>query len=267
MRTKMYVAGLVSGIVLSGVTVVAASIPDSNTQVISACYHRRSGALRVIDQQAGARCARSETLLRWNQTGPQGLTGLPGPAGPQGPASPEGPAGETGATGPTGETGAPGPAGPAGPAGSAGGFILQDGNGATLGTVAFYSEASNYWIVWNGASFESYNRDGKPAAGPRTGNLYYTGASCTGTPLIKGVTASTAASAAFDLPLLLFGHGEVAREISLDPPQWLNATYIKDQNGSCSYFSTGPNWDNYSTYTVVSTYTQAELPLKVVPAS
>lgn len=94
-----------TGVVLSGATVAVASIPDSGTQVISGCYRTRDGALRVIDQQAGRRCARGEVLLEWNQRGLEGAIGLTGPTGP------EGPKGDTGAQGVAGPQGPPGPQG------------------------------------------------------------------------------------------------------------------------------------------------------------
>ena len=85
-----------------------AAIPSAG--VISGCYLRSGGTLRVIDP-ATTTCRVGEVLLTWNVQGPKGDTGPAGPAGPQGPAGPEGPAGPQGAQGPqgaTGETGAPG---------------------------------------------------------------------------------------------------------------------------------------------------------------
>ena len=82
-----------------------AAIPSAG--VISGCYLRSGGTLRVIDP-ATTTCKVGEMLLTWNVQGPKGDTG---PAGPQGPAGPEGPAGPQGSQGPqgaTGETGAPG---------------------------------------------------------------------------------------------------------------------------------------------------------------
>ena len=82
-----------------------AAIPSAG--VISGCYLRSGGTLRVIDP-ATTTCRVGEALLTWNVQGPKGDTG---PAGPQGPAGPEGPAGPQGAQGSqgaTGETGAPG---------------------------------------------------------------------------------------------------------------------------------------------------------------
>jgi hypothetical protein len=80
-------------------------------------------------------CRNGDTMMSWNQVGPQGDPGPAGPAGadgavgPQGPAGPVGPAGADGAvgpqgpvgpTGPAGADGAVGPQGPAGPAGPQG---------------------------------------------------------------------------------------------------------------------------------------------------
>jgi hypothetical protein len=67
----------VVAIVVGGVA--AASIPDSGTGVITGCYQRSTGRLRVIDAEAGDRCSRTESPITWNQSGPQGE---PGPAGP-----------------------------------------------------------------------------------------------------------------------------------------------------------------------------------------
>ena len=55
--------------------------------------------LRVIDTEAGAKCAKSEKPLNFNQTGPQGPQGPAGPQGPTGPTGPEGPAGPQGPAG------------------------------------------------------------------------------------------------------------------------------------------------------------------------
>jgi hypothetical protein len=55
-------------------TAALASIPDGNG-VIHGCRNKVTGALRVIDTDAGQRCAPTEAALTWNQQGP------PGPAG------------------------------------------------------------------------------------------------------------------------------------------------------------------------------------------
>ena len=67
-----------------------ATIPSDG--VISACYLKPGGSLRVIDATTG-KCSAKETSLAWNVAGAQG------PAGPAGPTGPEGPTGATGAAG------------------------------------------------------------------------------------------------------------------------------------------------------------------------
>ena len=96
-------------VVLLGVGLLAvataigyAAIPNSSTGVITGCYSQVSGALRVIDAQAGQTCNATERTLPWNQTGPTGPTG---PQGPQGEKGEKGEKGDTGETGPTGPQG------------------------------------------------------------------------------------------------------------------------------------------------------------------
>src|SRR5919109_1715399 len=63
-----------------------AGIPGSNG-LISACYSRTSGALRVIDVERTPpqTCSSStENFLSWNQRGPTGPRGATGPQGPRG---------------------------------------------------------------------------------------------------------------------------------------------------------------------------------------
>jgi hypothetical protein len=94
-------------------TAALAAIPGAGG-VITGCYSKKDGKLRVIDAQAGKKCAKGEVALSWNQAGPQGLAG---PAGPQGPA---GPSGTPGRQGPQGLPGVPGPPGLAGAKGDTG---------------------------------------------------------------------------------------------------------------------------------------------------
>jgi hypothetical protein len=82
------------------VTIAYASIPGSDG-VIYGCYKKSGGSLRVIDR-AVTNCAKDESLISWNQTGPEGP---PGPAGPPGPQGLQGPVGPQGETGPQGESG------------------------------------------------------------------------------------------------------------------------------------------------------------------
>jgi hypothetical protein len=71
----------------------SAAIPDSITGTITACFHGKSGNLRVIDLEGGEQCSRQEQQLQWDKEGPPGPVGPVGPTGPQGPEGPEGPAG------------------------------------------------------------------------------------------------------------------------------------------------------------------------------
>ncbi len=72
--------------------VAYSSIPDAGG-VIHSCYDTSTGALRVIDSDAGGVCRGGETALDWNQKGQPGPPGLAGPAGSAGAAGPQGPAG------------------------------------------------------------------------------------------------------------------------------------------------------------------------------
>lgn len=82
---------------------------DSEHEVISGCYSKHTGALRIVTK--GEDCRAQETAIQWNQEGPGGP---PGPAGPQGEQGPVGPQGPAGPPGPQGERGPAGPEGPAG---------------------------------------------------------------------------------------------------------------------------------------------------------
>ena len=85
--------------------VAYATIPNSTTAVISGCYGKTTGLLRVIDAQAGKKCTSLEVPIAWNQKGPQGPAGA---AGPQGQAGPKGNTGDPGPQGVQGEQGPPG---------------------------------------------------------------------------------------------------------------------------------------------------------------
>jgi len=106
------------------------------------------------------------------------LVGETGPVGPQGLAGPAGPPGLQGPAGPAGPQGAVGPQGPAGPA--AAGRTVKDGQGRTLGDVVGLTQygatlmTSQGYLIdvgWDGTLY--------PA------QTWYTGAGCTGTPLLN----------------------------------------------------------------------------------
>jgi hypothetical protein len=164
-RTALAVASSAAALVLAGGTAYA-SIPGAGG-LITACYSRPAGNLRVINAGAGARCGKDEKKLSWNQAGQRGAAGprgLPGFDGANGktllngtgtPAAQLGANGDfyldtstgtlygpkaggawpstgvslTGQAGATGATGPQGPAGPAGPKGDAGGTGPQGPQG------------------------------------------------------------------------------------------------------------------------------------------
>jgi len=129
--TAAIAAATATAIVVSSSFVIAA-IPDSTTKVITVCYLKSSGAMRLIDKATKATCnTKTEIELSWNQlgvkgdVGPTGIgvagpagpagVGIAGPVGPAGVAGPAGPAGANGIDGAVGATGAAGPVGVAGP--------------------------------------------------------------------------------------------------------------------------------------------------------
>jgi hypothetical protein len=72
------VFGAVIALLIAGV-IAFASIPAADG-LISACYSKNGGSLRVIDA-AAERCLKTETPLSWNQRGLQGLNGTNGTNG------------------------------------------------------------------------------------------------------------------------------------------------------------------------------------------
>ena len=79
---------------LAAGSIAWASVPDPRG-MITGCYDKQSGALRVTDTQSGVPkdCGSKELQLLWSQQGPQGVPGPQGAPGPQGPQSPQGPSG------------------------------------------------------------------------------------------------------------------------------------------------------------------------------
>jgi len=88
-----------AGILALAGGVAYATIPNSTTAVISGCYGKTTGLLRVIDAQAGKTCTSLEVPISWNQQGPSGIAGEPGAPGQDG---------EDGAPGVDGKDGVPG---------------------------------------------------------------------------------------------------------------------------------------------------------------
>jgi Collagen triple helix repeat (20 copies) len=107
--------GAAGGLVLLAVA-GGALAATGGSDTINACYGS-NGSLRIAGSTG---CAKNETAISWNQTGPTGPVGPTGPRGADGPAGPTGPRGSTGPAGPTGPKGDTGPAGPTGPRGPQG---------------------------------------------------------------------------------------------------------------------------------------------------
>ena len=81
-RRTMVTAAAVGAVVL-GASVAVASVPSANG-TISGCRTVATGALRVIDTDAGQQCRTGERLLTWNQQGPAGTNGTNGTNGTSG---------------------------------------------------------------------------------------------------------------------------------------------------------------------------------------
>lgn len=125
--------------------------------VISACYDKQSGQVRIYDAAGGTPkgCGKTETSVSWNQQGPKGDkgdTGPQGPAGPQGTAGPQGPAGPLGPAGPQG---------PAGPAGSSAGYSAHVGFVALAGPTTVISKvlAAGTYLLFASVDLENQDRD------------------------------------------------------------------------------------------------------------
>jgi hypothetical protein len=80
MRTRIGLA--VTGVAAVFAAVAYGAIPGGGG-VISACYDKQSGQLRIYDAEGGLPkgCGKSETAISWNQAGPTGETGPEGPPG------------------------------------------------------------------------------------------------------------------------------------------------------------------------------------------
>jgi hypothetical protein len=91
-RGRAVAAAALAG-TIAAAGVAYATIPTNG--VISACYTKSGGNLRVIDSSTGS-CSSRETSLAWNVQGAQGPAGATGPRGAEGPAGPAGPPGVSG---------------------------------------------------------------------------------------------------------------------------------------------------------------------------
>src|SRR5690348_9833428 len=147
-----------AGKLLVGLAVLVGGIAmaprDAAADVISACYSKSTGSIRIV-VSVGA-CKNGEVGITWDTTGATGATGATGPAGP---------AGATGATGPTGPQGPEGPIGPMGPQGAQGevGTQGEPGTPGANGSIVYH--ASSYLngipaVVGNSPEFVSVIKRG-----------------------------------------------------------------------------------------------------------
>jgi len=190
-------------VVAAGVTLTAgvawSAIPNSSTGSIAGCYSKTTGALRVIDKQAGKRCKSYERELAWQQAGAQGTQGAQGTPGAQGPQ---------GAQGTPGAQGAQGPGGPAGsPGGSGQGYRVVDANGVDLGALVRAPDDDNAPIPGDPIEFQAGRSvivqrvngtfaeyDAGNGAVPRHGELLYFTANCTGAAYVRLADLTTGMS-------------------------------------------------------------------------
>jgi hypothetical protein len=100
------------------ISVLAApSVHGQDEEAVYGCYHKSTGALRIVPGLDKCKSWESPvTLGKTGAAGPQGEPGPPGAAGLEGPPGPAGPAGPAGPVGPQGRAGPPGPQGPPGQA-------------------------------------------------------------------------------------------------------------------------------------------------------
>jgi type VI secretion system secreted protein Hcp len=95
MRGQRLAVAIGAAIAMSGLAIgiVVGSIPGADG-VISGCYNKNNGTLRVIDAPSVS-CTSSEIAISWNQTGVQGPAGPAGAKGEQGDPGPAGPPGSS----------------------------------------------------------------------------------------------------------------------------------------------------------------------------
>lgn len=65
--TTGFATGVLTVVVVSGVPLAIAAIPSSSTGAFTACVNKTSGAVRIIDYQAGKRCTTRERTVGWSK--------------------------------------------------------------------------------------------------------------------------------------------------------------------------------------------------------
>lgn len=90
-------------------------LASPSIQTYYACVNKSSGTIHMVEKGGG--CKNNETLIEWNNVGPEEPRG---PEGPRGPKDEKGDPGPIGPQGPKGDQGDRGPIGPQGPKGDQG---------------------------------------------------------------------------------------------------------------------------------------------------
>jgi len=183
--TVGFVAGIAVAGLVAGTGAAIAAIPSSTTATYTGCVAKSSGALRVVDAQAGKKCTSKEKTISWGNgyryrgtwsastayaaqdvvlangssyvakvasKGNAPATaaaswGLLAAGAPSGPTGPAGAAGPTGAPGPKGDAGVPGPSGPKGSNVSSVGITLGSGDNFAPATPVFVATAAATCLV------------------------------------------------------------------------------------------------------------------------
>ena len=78
MARSVVTAAITAGAVVVALAGIAKATDSPSDNVIRACYHSKTGALRILDADATDSCGKHDTRLDWNL---QGVPGLPGAAG------------------------------------------------------------------------------------------------------------------------------------------------------------------------------------------
>ena len=166
--------------------------------------HDRSNTVSVkVGELAGPQGPKGDT----GPAGPAGPAGVAGPAGAPGAQGPAGPAGAVGPAGPAGAAGLAGSAGPAGPAGAAGlagavgpagaagaqgpagGYRVLDADGALVGGVIGMGTVVGRVVILRDGMLWTVNL-GTGGMQGWAASVWFSGASCTGTPYIDAAEAA-----------------------------------------------------------------------------
>ena len=214
--TSALVGAAVATIVVSG-SIAIAAIPDSSTKVITGCYKKTTGELRVIDKTAkgaqGACNAKTEVELGWNQ---QGVKGDPGIAGLSGLPGKDG-------------SGAP---------------VMRDATGAVVGT-PLYPTIDMFWTGQGAVKYDLLtgkvvrSSDSILGSAVNTPANVYLAAGCTGKafsyhdiPFAEGYFP-LAPSGLTDVPQLHVGNDLTTGVLTSGPTFWV--LFVGVQNGAGLY--------------------------------